>query len=554
MGFLRAVGALMLVFSLLYLPPLWFRPMLVPDEFRYAEIPREMGARGDWVVPRLNGVRYFEKPVLGYWLTGGAFSLLGEGRAAGRLPSALAALGSALCLLWVAGRFGSGFVAGLGAGLLFLLSPLVFVMGTTLSLDGVFTFFLTWAFAMFFAASRAESGGGRDGLLLLCGVGSGLAFMVKGPVAFALLGLAALFHVLLDARARRLIRRAWIPLSGLLLVSLPWAVAVHVREPRFWPDFIWIEHVQRYLSPLSGQHPEPIWYFVPILVGAILPWISLFPAVWVGLRVSWGREPLLRFCLVWFGVPFLFLSASKGKLPTYILPCIAPLALLVAEGVRAAWEKGAGRGLEKGMKFFSPLPVAAALALAGGWILREGALHLYGPGESFQMGIVITLLLLWALLLLRASRARKGAHKVILFLVGPGLLFLGSSFLLPQSILEERGPGAFLVRQKNRVNSSSLLVSTPHLFHAVCWVFGRDDVRLLENPGELKRSLARPGAPPRRLTLKELQQLVEKQASSRPVVLVLDREDWKQYKGLLPPPTWLHQEGAWIMACYPAIE
>jgi len=65
-----AHAAIVVLFVLVYIAPLGVRPLVIPDETRYAEIPREMIVSGDWVVPRLNGLRYFEKPVLGYWLNG----------------------------------------------------------------------------------------------------------------------------------------------------------------------------------------------------------------------------------------------------------------------------------------------------------------------------------------------------------------------------------------------------------------------------------------------------------------------------------------------------
>ncbi len=90
-GMQRRYALLLFLFFLLaYILPLGARSLFVPDEVRYAEIPREMIATGDWVVPHLDGVRYFEKPVLGYWVHAGSLLLFGENNFAVRLPSALA--------------------------------------------------------------------------------------------------------------------------------------------------------------------------------------------------------------------------------------------------------------------------------------------------------------------------------------------------------------------------------------------------------------------------------------------------------------------------------
>ena len=84
-------SALILVYLVVYILPLDLRPLMIPDETRYAEIPREMLKSGDWIVPRLNGLRYFEKPPMGYWLNAMSISLFGENGFAVRLSSALAA-------------------------------------------------------------------------------------------------------------------------------------------------------------------------------------------------------------------------------------------------------------------------------------------------------------------------------------------------------------------------------------------------------------------------------------------------------------------------------
>lgn len=102
----QAVVLLLLFFLVLYILPLGVRDLIVPDETRYAEIPREMIADGDWVAPHLNGLRYFEKPVLGYWVHAGSILLFGENNFAVRLPSALAVGLSALLIYMLICRVG----------------------------------------------------------------------------------------------------------------------------------------------------------------------------------------------------------------------------------------------------------------------------------------------------------------------------------------------------------------------------------------------------------------------------------------------------------------
>ena len=88
---------------------LWFAPLgsyrlFDPDEGRYAEIPREMVASGDWITPRLNDIKYFEKPALQYWATAAAYTVFGEHHWTARLWSALTGFLGVLMVFYTGGR------------------------------------------------------------------------------------------------------------------------------------------------------------------------------------------------------------------------------------------------------------------------------------------------------------------------------------------------------------------------------------------------------------------------------------------------------------------
>ena len=176
---------LLLVFLLLYLLPLDSRPLTIPDETRYAEIPYEMLESGDWVTPRLNGLRYFEKPPLGYWLSAVSISLLGQNSFAVRLSTALAVGGTAFLVFFFTLRFFPHRQTAALAAFIYLTFISVFLVGTHATLDSLFTLFLT-AGIMSYAAATLEAHPGRARLYwFCCGVALGLAFMVKGFIAFA---------------------------------------------------------------------------------------------------------------------------------------------------------------------------------------------------------------------------------------------------------------------------------------------------------------------------------------------------------------------------------
>jgi len=149
--------AIIALFLILYILPLGVRPISIPDESRYGEIPREMIASGEWVVPHLNGLRYFEKPVLGYWLNALSITLFGENAFAIRLTSALSAGISALMVFFLIRRFGGGSQAGILGAAVYLTSLLVLALGTLTILDSMLSMFLTGAMASFFSLTKKTS-------------------------------------------------------------------------------------------------------------------------------------------------------------------------------------------------------------------------------------------------------------------------------------------------------------------------------------------------------------------------------------------------------------
>ena len=149
-------------------------------------------------------------------------------------------------------------------------------------------------------------------------------------IAISMAG-AGWLDLILQGRWKDTLRMLFLPITGAVLVSLPWAILIHQREPDFWNYFFWYEHVHRFLSD-TAQHKKPFWFFMAALPALFTPWILFLPAAIIGLwNKQWSVNPekrLFLFCLCWFSFPFLFFSASSGKLITYLLPCIPPLTIL----------------------------------------------------------------------------------------------------------------------------------------------------------------------------------------------------------------------------------
>ena len=321
----------------LLLAAAWFatlqaRPMLDPDEGRYAEIPREMVVAGDWLTPRLNDLKYFEKPPLQYWATAALYSVFGLSEWTSRLWTVgLAFACLPMVFAWTRRLYGTN--AALAALVTLAVSPYFGVIGHLDLLDAGFTFWLTGAvFAFTLAQSSAEGSQSERRWMLLAWLAAALAILSKGIVVGVLTGVSLIVYSLIERDIRpwkRLHVTLGLPLF--LLVGAPWFVAVSLRNPDF-PGFFFIhEHFARFLTTVH-QRVEPWWFFLPFLLFGMLPWIV---SVVGACRQGWNDpgstsnfKPL-RFLLVFSAVTLLFFSASGSKLAPYILPLFPPLAVLV---------------------------------------------------------------------------------------------------------------------------------------------------------------------------------------------------------------------------------
>ena len=328
-----------------------------PDEPRYAWIARAMAQTGDWVTPRLYGNPWFEKPVLYYWFAAIGFRLHLSDEWAARLPSAIAALIAALCIGWLAWRFESAdnhdgrssrhfcpWSAALLAPLIFATSVAAIGFARAATPDMLFASSVTLAMAAAASILRdaaalrgpvvADPARKSPAATLLFGAFIGLAVLAKGPAGVVLAGGAVLIWAIATKRwavAFRLLHPYAI--AAFCVVALPWYVLCAIRNPAFLRVFILQHNFERYVTPMF-HHPQPFWFFFPITLLAILPWTAfLFSAGVDGLEhyreKKWRESPAFFFGC-WALFPVLFFSFSDSKLPSYILPAVPALALLIA--------------------------------------------------------------------------------------------------------------------------------------------------------------------------------------------------------------------------------
>ena len=308
------------------------RALANPDEGRYSEISREMAASGDWVTPRLNGLKYFEKPPLQYWASAAAFKAFGENEIVARLYTGFCGLFTVLLIGFTARRLGDTQVA-MASVMALVSAPYFMALGGVVTLDMGLTLWTTLTFCAFVLAEQAGAGSpGHRRWMVLAWAGMALAVLSKGFVGIVFPGAALFFYVLLRRDWALVARLHWLPgLAVFFAIATPWFLAVSNANPEF-PEFFFIhEHFQRFLTT-THRRVEPWWYFLPILVAGFLPWMFALPGA---IAHAWRREAGTRearplaFALLWSGFIVAFFSASGSKLPAYILPAFPPLALVL---------------------------------------------------------------------------------------------------------------------------------------------------------------------------------------------------------------------------------
>jgi 4-amino-4-deoxy-L-arabinose transferase-like glycosyltransferase len=403
----RTLVLLFLSFVLLYFSALGTMPLMEPDEGRYAEIPREMLASGDFVTPHLNGVVYLEKPPLFYWGNALMMRLLGENEFAARSFTALVSVIGILLTYWM-GSVLSGWRTGLFSAVVLSTSLYHYAIGRLNTLDMTLAVALIAAIfpAYLYLSGKRES----RWHLHLSYAAAGLAFLAKGLVG-VVFPAAILFCWLVFSRRHREILRA-VSVPGVLLfsaVALPWVLLVQRENP----DFLWFffvqEHLLRYATKMH-HHDQPLWYFLPVVVGGMVPWIAFLRRVILAVRASAGRflpREDLVFLLCWVLFIFLFFSVSDSKLATYMTPIFPPLAVLLGRGLDLWAEREDGAQSCRG-----PLVVSALLAAAM-FLLPHFSRHAGDPSAWMRAtAMPILLILAWGAVPLFLRRL--GAERVIL--------------------------------------------------------------------------------------------------------------------------------------------
>lgn len=357
----HSLPAMALVLFAWFAATAWWRPLLLPDEGRYVGVAWEMLRTGHWAVPTLDGLPFFHKPALFYWISAAAMQVFGASAWAGRMPAMLGATLAATAMYGFCRRW-SGDAQARTTALVLSTQPFFFVAAQFANLDmlvaGCITAaILTGAHAVLLAAHGQPSRRAVIAAYALAAAG----VLAKGLVG-AVLPAATLLAWLLAARRPKLIG-ILLSLPGLVvfgLLALPWFVAMQLRYAGFYDYFIVYHHVRRFANG-GFNNPQPTWFYLPVILTLALPWTLALPAAWryrapaqlppgAGNALGSPSEPTsksgpppLRWLMwCWFVVVVVFFSLPKSKLVGYVLPALPPLAWLLAQapsavGPAAGW-------------------------------------------------------------------------------------------------------------------------------------------------------------------------------------------------------------------------
>lgn len=544
-----ALPLLLLAFGVFYLLPLATHGLWIPDETRYAQISQEMLLTGKWASPHFMGIRYFEKPAAGYWMIALGQAIFGQNLFGVRFASALSTGLSIVLVYLVSRRLWNDPQKSLISTVLYMSFVSVAALGGYANLDPQFTFWVNLTGVALWFCFDSATRNGRLAAWALLGFACGMGFMTKGFLAWLLPVLIALPYAIWQKRFRELLGYGLVAVVVAIVVSLPWALAVHLQEPDYWNFFFWHEHIQRFAGD-DAQHAEPFWYYLPLLVAFCLPWVTLLPST---LKQAWQdkRSAKIGFVLLWLLMPLAFFSLAKGKLPSYIVPCLLPLALLMGNTLADKLAQGRSRALRINGWLNLIIGVVALLALT--WVQLKKPVYEHGQ-ETLSLVLVFTFLFAWILVnLLQAARPlRLWAAPVL----GSWLMVALLPAALPHSVVYNKTPDQFIIDHLQELQPATALLSNDlGAASALSWRLARPDVTLYNTVGEVKYGLAYPDATHHKIDTTQVQQWMSEARKQGPVGVVMrvKGDDEIAEVALLPNDGKRYEQGNIVILIFPQV-
>lgn len=358
--FARHPAQLLLLVGLWFTFTAWMRPLFVPDEGRYVGVALQMLQSHDWVTPTLDGLPFFHKPPLFYWITAVSMKLFGVHEWSARLAPFLGAWLVTTTLFWFLDRNVNRRAAVLGT-LVMATLPMIFAGAQFASMDMlVGALIATTILILAHVSNSLESGKSTSALLVLAYAVSALGVLTKGLIGLVLPGMVLFFWLLAERRYRHLYRLISIPgIIVFLAIVVPWFWLEELRYPGFLEYTFVYQQFDRYLEH-GFNNPQPFYYYLGVLFGGLLPWSFLVGYLLIRpRRNALAATPELRLAWIWIGSILLFFSIPTSKLIGYILPVVPAFALILAIWLDRQWPETADKAERK-------TPRLAAILATGG--------------------------------------------------------------------------------------------------------------------------------------------------------------------------------------------
>ena len=474
-----------LIYGLIWFGTLNYRHLIPSDEGRYAEMAREMLVTGDWITPRYNGYKYFEKPPLQICASAIAFQAFGFGEWQARLWSALTGFLTILIIGFTGSRIFNPRAGWLGA-LVLASSPMWIISGHFNSLDMALSAFLVSALCALLLAQTSDNKTVRRNWMWLCWSMMALATLSKGLIGAAIPAMVFIAYSI-SAWDWKIWSRLHI-FSGTILflaITAPWFFLVAQRNPEFLEFFFIHEHLQRFTKDAHSR-TGPIYYFVPLLLVGILPWIFQIPRAFFQAWNERKQEFSSGWLLVcWTVVIFAFFSVSKSKLPGYIIPIFPALAMLIGARLDRAL------GNTNLLSAFWKLQTwgFAALGCIGFFFISEisvqarpDEVEAYAQYQYWVIAALIALIIFSALAAWQSKR--NGLQSILSFAIG---FFLCA--IIAGTGHETLGRAVSGIDLANRVRTiipaNANIYSVRLLDHTMPFYLGRTMI-MVESPDELE--------------------------------------------------------------------
>ncbi len=541
------IPLLVLAFIAFYLLPLGTHGLWIPDETRYAQIGQQILVDGNWITPHFMDLRYFEKPIAGYWMIAIGQAIFGENLFGVRIASAIATGLSVFLAYAVARRLWNDPRKSFACALVYMTFGLIAGQAGYSNLDPQFTLWVNLSMvALWFAV---DSRSRRDRLInwAVLGFACGMGFMTKGFLALLLPVLIALPYMIWQKRFLELVKYGLVAMLVAAAVSLPWVLAVHAQEPDYWRFFFWHEHIRRFAGD-DAQHGRPWWFYLPLMVVSSLPWAALLP---VTFKDAWQnkRHASVVFILLWLLLPLGLFSLSKGKLPTYIMPCMLPLALLLGHAMMQRVEQAKTGALRVNGLVNLLVGGAALLALVYFQIKKP-----FYDNEPQHMALLVVVLLTWIVTgLLTLSKPLKmwAAPAVAM-----GVLVLALPAAMPTSVVHNKMPDQFILEHIDELAQAKTFLSNDlGAASALAWRLRRPDVTLYNTQGEVKYGLTYDDAKGKSIGLDQIGQWMTDARRQGPVGVVMRVKDSDESHEMdeLPKDAQRYDEGNMVILIFPQI-